>query len=171
MAVYTNFKKIHSKEPNQKLSNYPQWHNQSISHLWSPYTHHKRKGNYKEPIAPQYHPKDTPAPSYVQTKPKCWASHGFFFVKGRPFLHTKSSKIYFRSVQACNNRSKSETIFGLKQVNTKYKDRCFIITDYHGNNEFEHLQYYFLHHSTCTHALQMSTSGKLRDTPGQSRRK
>ena len=62
----------------------------------------------------------------------------FFFVNGSTFLHTKSKKIDFRSVQACNNRGKSETISGLKQVNTKYQNRGFTITDYHGDNEFEH---------------------------------
>ena len=46
------------------------------------------------------------------------------------------------SVQACNNRGKSETISVLKQVNTKYKDRGFTITDYHDDNEFEHLWYF-----------------------------
>ena len=53
----------------------------------------------------------------------------FFFVIVTPFLHTKSRNIYFRSVQACNNREKFETISVLKQVNTKYNDRGFTITD------------------------------------------
>ena len=56
------------------------------------------------------------------------------------FLHTKSRKVYFRSVQACNNRVKYETTSLLKQVNTKYKDRDFPITDYYGENEFEPLR-------------------------------
>ena len=64
----------------------------------------------------------------------------FFFFNKSTFLHTKSRKIDFMSVQACDNRGKSETISVLKQVNTKYKDRGFTITDYHGNNEFEHLR-------------------------------
>ena len=62
-----------------------------------------------------------------------------FFVNGSTFLHTKLRKIDFRSFQACNNRGKSETISGLKQVKTKYKYICFTITDYHVDNEFEHL--------------------------------
>ena len=64
----------------------------------------------------------------------------FFFVNGSPLLNTKSRNIDFRSVQACNNRGKAKTISGLKQLNTKYKDRGFTITDYHGDNEFEHLR-------------------------------
>ena len=75
----------------------------------------------------------------------------FFFVNGSPFLHIKSRKMYFRSVQAYNNRGKSETILGLKQVNTKYKDRCFTITYYHCDNEFEHLSNFLVpaHLNTC----------------------
>ena len=63
----------------------------------------------------------------------------FLFVNGSPFLQKKSRKVYFRSFQACNIRGKFEPVLVLKQVNTKYKDRGFIITDYHGDNEFENL--------------------------------
>ena len=66
-------------------------------------------------------------------------SMDFFFVNGSIFLHTKSRKKDFRSVQAYNTRGKYKTISGLKQVKTKYKDRGLTITDYHGDNEFEHL--------------------------------
>ena len=59
-----------------------------------------------------------------------------FFVNRSTFLHTKSTKIDFKSVQVFNNRGKSETISELKQVKTKFKDRGFTITDYHGDNEF-----------------------------------
>ena len=59
-----------------------------------------------------------------------------FFVNGSTFVHTKSKNLDFRSVQAYNNRGKYETIYGLKQVKTKYKDRGFTITDYHGDNNF-----------------------------------
>ena len=62
-----------------------------------------------------------------------------FFVNGITFLHTKSGKIDFWSVQACNNRGKYETIPGLRQAKNKYKDRGFTIKDYHGDNKFEHL--------------------------------
>ena len=75
----------------------------------------------------------------------------FVFVNGSIFLHTESRKIDFGSVQACNNRGKSETISVLKQVKNKYQNRGFAITDYHGNNEFEH-PYDFLatdHLHTC----------------------
>ena len=139
MAVYKNIKINHSKEPNHKLSDYHQWHQQRRIRLWNPNTHHTSRANQKKPRSPQYHPKDTLAPYYCQTPPKCGAIHGFFFVNGSTFLHTKSRKIYFRSVQVCNNKGKFEIISGLKQVKTKYLDRCFTITDYHGKNEFEHL--------------------------------
>ena len=100
--------------------------------------------------------------------PKSGANHGLLFVKGSPFLHTKSRKIYFRSVQACNNIRKSETISGLKQVNTKYKDRGFNIPGYHGDNEFEHLRNFFApaHLHTCNANEHI---GKSRDPSGQSR--
>ena len=62
---------------------------------------------------------------------------GFLVVNGIPFLHTKLRKIYFRSVQACNSRGKPETIFVLKKVKTKYKDRGFTITNFCGDNGFE----------------------------------
>ena len=139
MSVYTNLKIIHPNEPNQKLSDYHRWNHQSRSHLWPPNTHHTRQGNQKEPRSPQYHPKDTLPPSYGQTPPTFWASQGFFFVNGSPFLHKKPGKIYFRSVQACNNRGKSETISVLNKVKTKYKDRGFTITYYHGDNEYNNL--------------------------------
>ena len=42
----------------------------------------------------------------------------FFFVNGRSFLHTKSGKTDFRSVQACNSRGNYEIISGLKEVKT-----------------------------------------------------
>ena len=63
----------------------------------------------------------------------------FFFVNGIPLIHTKLRKIFFSSVQACNRRANYETILGLNQVKTKYKYRGLIITDYHSNNEFEHI--------------------------------
>ena len=63
----------------------------------------------------------------------------FSFFYGSHFLHTKSRKIDFSSVQAYNNRGRSENISGLNQGKTKYKYRGFTITYYHGDNEFEHL--------------------------------
>ena len=93
-----------------------------------------------------------PSPSYVKTPPKCGASHGFFFVNGSPFLHTKSRNIYFRSIQEFNNRGKFKTMVGLNQAKTKYKYRDFTITDYHGDNEFEHLHNFLspAHLHTCS---------------------
>ena len=75
----------------------------------------------------------------------------FLFINGSPSLHTKSNNIYCSSVQARNSRRKSETVYGLKQVKTKYKDRGFAITDYRGDNEFEHLHYILApaHIHTC----------------------
>ena len=64
----------------------------------------------------------------------------FFFVNGSPFLHTNSRNFFFSTVQSCNNRGKYKTILVLKKVKTKYNNRGFTITDYHGNNEFEHLR-------------------------------
>ena len=83
-------------------------------------------------------------------------------------LHTKSRKIDFRSVQACNNRGKSETISGLKQVKTKYKNRSFTMTDYHGGNAFEHLCDFLAptHLHTCAANEHIGT---WRDPFGQSR--
>ena len=56
-------------------------------------------------------------------------SMDFFYVNGSPLFHTKSNHIYFREVQECNNREKSKTVSGLKQVKTKYKYRAFITID------------------------------------------
>ena len=53
----------------------------------------------------------------------------FFIVNGSLFLHTKSRKFYFRSVQACINRGKYEIISGLNFFKTKYPARVFTITD------------------------------------------
>ena len=139
MSVYKNLKRIHQKRTKSETVRLPPMTSAEQKPSMAPNTHHSRQGGQKDPRAPQDHPKDTLAPSYGQTTPKCGASHGFFFVNESTFLHTKSRKIYFMSVQACNNRGGSETILVLKQVNTKYKDRGFTITDYHGNNEFEHL--------------------------------
>ena len=63
----------------------------------------------------------------------------------------KSRNIYFRSVQACSIKGKSETIYGLNQAKTKYKYRGFTITDFHGKNEFEHLRDFLApaHIHTC----------------------
>ena len=74
-----------------------------------------------------------------------------FFVNEGPFLHTRSMKTDFRSVQACNSRGKYEIISGMKKVNTNYQDRGFAITDYHGDNKFEPLQEFssLVHLHTC----------------------
>ena len=130
--ICTGPKRIRSKESNRELSNYHRQHQKRRIHLWPPNTYHTRQGNQKKSIAPHDHPNDSLAPSHGQTPPQCEASHGILFIGGGPLLHTKSMKVYFRSVQAFNSRGKSETISGLNQVNTKYKDRGFTITDFHG---------------------------------------
>ena len=110
-AVYTLFKISHPKEPNQELSNYHIQNQQSRSYIWPLNTQHTRQVNHNESRTTQDHPKDTLAPSCGQMSPKCGSIHGFFFVNGRPFVHTKSRKIYSRSVQACNSRGKPKTIW------------------------------------------------------------
>ena len=136
MNVYTNSKRSLPKEPNQEFSNYHRGHPHIRSHLWPLNTHNTRQVDQKFPWAPQDHPKDNLAPSHDQTPPTYRARHGFSIFNGSPFLHTKSRKIYFRWVQACNSRVKPEIIMGLKQVRTKYKDRGFFIANYYGNNGF-----------------------------------
>ena len=125
----------------------------------TPNTHHTRKSNHEYPRAPHDQTNDTIGPSHGQAPPQCGAIHVFFFVNGRPFLHTKSRIIYFGSVEACNRREKSETISGLKPVKTKYKDRGFTISDYHGDNEFDHLHYFL----APTHIQKCATNNHIGD--------
>ena len=93
MIIYTNLLRIHLKEPNQKVIDYHQWYQQIISHIWPPNTHNTRQGNQKDPIPQQDNSKESLAPSYGQTSPKCGAIHKRFFVNGSNLLHTKIGKI------------------------------------------------------------------------------
>ena len=70
-------------------------------------------------------------------------SPDFLFVNRSPFLHKKSRETNFRSVHAINNRGKSEIVYGMNKVNTNYQFRGFTITEYHGDNEFKPLQYFY----------------------------
>jgi hypothetical protein len=60
----------------------------------------------------------------------------FFYVNKLPFLHTKSSKINFLTVQSGPNRTKGTIQSGIEAVLTTYKARGFNITYVHGDNEF-----------------------------------
>jgi hypothetical protein len=60
----------------------------------------------------------------------------FFYVNKLPFLHTKSSKINFLSIQSGKTRSTASIKAGLDTVIDIYNARGFDITDIHGDNEF-----------------------------------
>ena len=85
-------------------------------------------------MEPQENPEATLNSSHFKTPQQCGNSYGFIFFNVVPLLKTKSRKIDFSSVQACNSRGKNEIIYSLKQFNSKYQDRGFTITDFHGNN-------------------------------------
>jgi hypothetical protein len=54
-----------------------------------------------------------------------------------PYLHTKSEKINFLTVQSGKNRTKRSIIDGLNVVLDTYHARGFMVTDIHGDNEFD----------------------------------
>ena len=64
----------------------------------------------------------------------------YFYVNGRPFFHTLSDLINFRTAQECRGRGKSECRDHLDAIVNKYESRGFKITDYHGDNEFAHIE-------------------------------
>ena len=64
----------------------------------------------------------------------------FLFVNGKPYLHTKSSKIKLLSIQACRGRGAKELQNGIEKVVKRYTDRGFNINAYRGDNEFEVLR-------------------------------
>ena len=74
--IYTEPKRIHSKESKQELIR---------RHIWPPNNHHTRQGNQKYPRAPQDHPKDTLSPFHVKTPPHCGTSHVFFLCQWETF--------------------------------------------------------------------------------------
>ena len=124
------------KKSNQKLPNHHGQHQQSRVHLWAKYNHNKRQNHQTKAIEPKENTEDALTSSHYQTPQQCVNSYGFLFVNISPFLNTKSRKIDFMSVQACKSRGKSEIISSLKLVNSKYQDRGFTMTDFHGDNEF-----------------------------------
>ena len=60
----------------------------------------------------------------------------FFYVNKMPFLHTKSDKLNYLTVIQTKSRSKTEIINELQKITNMYKRRGFLITKYHGDNEF-----------------------------------
>jgi hypothetical protein len=61
----------------------------------------------------------------------------FFYVNKIPFLHTKTSKVNFLTVQSGPNRSKGSIKAGIATVLDIYHVRGFQITNFHGDNEFD----------------------------------
>ena len=60
----------------------------------------------------------------------------FFFVNRLAFLHTKSEKVNFITVQYCKSRSVTEIKKGLTIVMDVYKARGFNIASVHADGEF-----------------------------------
>ena len=61
----------------------------------------------------------------------------FFFVNRIPFLHTKSEKLNFLTVERMKNRTKSAIIGSLTETIRMYKHRGFDVTTMHGDGEFD----------------------------------
>ena len=61
----------------------------------------------------------------------------FFFINGKPFLHTKSSKINFLTAHICSSRSQGQIIRVIEEVQQIYETRGFKIVAIHGDNEFD----------------------------------
>ena len=61
----------------------------------------------------------------------------FFFVNRIPFLHTKSEKLNFLTVERMKTRTKEAIIDSLKEVMKLYSHRGFKVTNIHGDGEFE----------------------------------
>ena len=59
-----------------------------------------------------------------------------FYVNRIPFFHTKSGKVNFITSQALSGRSAKQIIDGYESIRKVYEDRGFIISDVHGDNEF-----------------------------------
>ena len=76
-------------------------------------------------------------PMIQQHHSKLSLAMDFFFVNGNIFFHTKTSKVDFITAQYCTSRSLRTIITALEKVQNKYTCRSFIITDYHGDNEFD----------------------------------
>ena len=53
-----------------------------------------------------------------------------------PFLHTKSGKINYLTVASTESRSKAIIVNEIQRITNIYERRGFVITKYHGDNEF-----------------------------------
>ena len=58
------------------------------------------------------------------------------YINNKPFLHTKSSKLQFSSIQSTANRSANTIQKGLQTVINLYQKRGFNVSDIHADNEF-----------------------------------
>ena len=70
----------------------------------------------------------------------------FPFVNGKPYLHTKYSKIKLLSIPACKIRRKKEMERGIAKFIKCFTNRVFAINGFHGDNKFEKLKYFL---SSC----------------------
>ena len=61
----------------------------------------------------------------------------FLYINGTPFLHTKTRKLNFRSLQRFYSRGKKETTAGINRVIDTYLQHGLSIDTCHGDNEFE----------------------------------
>lgn len=66
----------------------------------------------------------------------------FFFVEGKPYLHTKGRQIKFMTVHAQTSRGKKETYENLLEVTNLYTVKGIAVTLYRGDNEFRMLERY-----------------------------
>ena len=99
-----------------------------IPHLQGKMTRHK-----PQPVKIQTMP--IPAP-ILQHYPNIQLYTNFVYINNKPFLHTKSSKLQFTTIQPSSDRSTNSIIQGLKTVINLYQKRGFKVTDIHGDNEF-----------------------------------
>ena len=106
MATNIENKRSRLKKWNQEVPNHHRRHQHSTGHIWDPDNHNTRQGHQNDTKSPQDHPKDTLTPYHGQAPQYCGTMYWFLFINEIPFLHTKSSKIYFRSVQVYNSRGK-----------------------------------------------------------------
>ena len=74
---------------------------------------------------------------FLKSYPNIQLYVDFFFVNRLPFLHTKSSKIDFLTVQSGETRHTKSIVKGIKRVINTYENRGFSITDLHADNEFD----------------------------------
>ena len=62
--------------------------------------------------------------------------HENFYVNSLIFIHSKTGKINFLSVKSLKLKGTTSFIKVLEEIKTIYDTRGFMITDYHGDNEF-----------------------------------